>query len=860
MTISHDLPGAEAAVSSLVAAYRNIVTLRRGRIVFVVGGAGSGRSALLRAMPSLIGAIAPRPAVLAGTFDASGTYEPWESSRPSVRARAVVKRLLDVGAPAATLLEGVVPYGGLLQQALSRSRAALEIAEELGAGSECPDLTTLMPRVLGGLCEESPVVCIVDDVDRALSGWWTDLVLLFARRVASELPLLLILGTDGPSELGSHEPEEANVLFAARTLHAEGLATWHPLKRVDTEEARRWTEGATPGVARALLEVTGGQAEWTAQLWRDWQRRNVVEKRDDRCWDFTAGPAFAIDEIEYRFGQRLADLLGTEELMALVMTRRLLACAALEGRRFTADAVARALDRAPDEVIGELDEKLSRDEQRPNAVVVEAGSVDVRDETGVRSLRRYRFAAELDWLALLHHGHAQDERQEMSLRLARELESAYGSETHRVAQVLVRLYRDGGDLAKAALFQRMSNVGVSRAVILWRAQEALVAPRSQHVADARMTCRILLAAANELFHTGPFDQGLEFARAAHELMPPGDDQWRALYLMGRHSERLGEHEQARMHLRAALDLAVDRGDRASEADTRHALASIDLQERDYESAHEEFTAMLTLTRALRDRDREASTRHQLATIHLEQGNYDAAREEFTTVLALHHALRDRRGEAAVRYQLAAIHVKEGNYDAAREELTTVLALHRALRDRHGEASTRHQLASIQLEQANYDGAREEFTAVLTLRRALGHRSGEAATLHQLAWIDFYQRKYDAAREGFIAALALHRELRDRRAETAARDALASIDVKQGNYDRAYEEFTVVMALRRAIGDRRGEATAQQWLAWIDAERGNYDAARQQFAAALTLHRAIGDPDGEALARRQIAWLDAEKGS
>jgi len=50
----------------------------------------------------------------------------------------------------------------------------------------------LLPRELRRLCQDSPVVCIIEAADGDCDGLWADLVSLFARRVAKDLPLLLI--------------------------------------------------------------------------------------------------------------------------------------------------------------------------------------------------------------------------------------------------------------------------------------------------------------------------------------------------------------------------------------------------------------------------------------------------------------------------------------------------------------------------------------------------------------------------------------------------------------------------------------------------------------------------------------------
>ena len=84
---------------------------------------------------------------------------------------------------------------------------------------------------------------------------------------------------------------------------------------------------------------------------------------------------------------RRAGRLG-DDPRALREARELLVCAALEGRRFTAEGVAAALSRNRDEVNDVLDERLARDADHPLELVVEDGSVEVDDETGRRTLWR----------------------------------------------------------------------------------------------------------------------------------------------------------------------------------------------------------------------------------------------------------------------------------------------------------------------------------------------------------------------------------------------------------------------------------------------------------------------------------------
>lgn len=86
----------------------------------------------------------------------------------------------------------------LLGQVLSKSKAALKLTGAVLAVSPGASGLGLISRALQRLCEEEgPVVCVIETPDGNAGGLWADLVGLFARRIAKDLPLLLVFALDG---------------------------------------------------------------------------------------------------------------------------------------------------------------------------------------------------------------------------------------------------------------------------------------------------------------------------------------------------------------------------------------------------------------------------------------------------------------------------------------------------------------------------------------------------------------------------------------------------------------------------------------------------------------------------------------
>jgi hypothetical protein len=235
-----------------------------------------------------LGPTAPRrtsPRRAAGDHNPALADTPQQQAGdPGATAKTLLalKQLGSTGGQIATDLTDVgVPYAGLIAQILAATALPLELLERV-TRRERPDLSEFAPRLLRELCEAGPVVCIADEADQAATGGlWADLILGFARRVARNQQLLLILGVDGPEQLGVHQDDEPDSLFCARELVADELACWHPLAAVTPEDVERWIGPTSLEVLRALVEVTGGRAGMTGRLWDDWRRRGVVEDETD---------------------------------------------------------------------------------------------------------------------------------------------------------------------------------------------------------------------------------------------------------------------------------------------------------------------------------------------------------------------------------------------------------------------------------------------------------------------------------------------------------------------------------------------------------------------------------------------------
>lgn len=773
-----DVPGREDDLARLTGVYaRTARDGAAGQTLYVAGVPGSGRTALLRAFAAELAALDDPPTLLAGGFE-NGRFVSWDDSGPPPeRVTAVVEKVVSVP-------EGLVPYAALVGLAMSRGEAALELVRTLFDRSDRIAPTEFLPRLMRELSSHGPVVLLVDDADRAPGGLWGDAVLDLAERVAPEQPVLFVLAIERPAQLDQHEDDEPESLYLARRLRGRARARWVALDRVTIEELERWTGPAAPEVLEQLLDATGGRAAWAADLWRHWRSGAVViaeagdeEDEDLPRWTFAeGGRERTLDGFDDVLGRRLERLVGSASGAETAgAVRELLAHAALEGPVFTAEAVARVLRRDRDEIIDLLDDMLLHDDEHPDGVVHEAGSIGVDDEHGSRRhLWLYRFDAALDWLTLAYRGLGEPERREAARALARALIDVYGGPQY-VADTLARLYELAGDEGPARRYREMADVGANRDVLLWRAQTLLARPEPQERPDRRRASELLLAASRRLSAGGPYEDGLRFAEAVYRLAPLREQRAEALYLTGVHRFKLGDHDAARHALNLALALRRELGDERGQADVRAALALIDSRRGAHEAARSELAFVLDVYRAVGDRDAEAATRESLATIDMALGAHEQARANLIAVMDLEQADGDRRGEAGTRLRIARLDMEQGAFDEARRQLEAALRTYRDVGDRHGEADARHNLARLGIELGELDEARREFMRVLAVYRELDDLVGQAATRHSLASIAIEQRVFEKARRELKAVLELGRAMEDDDVVQAALDGLEVVD-------------------------------------------------------------------------------------
>ncbi len=543
----------------------------QGRVVFVTGEAGQGKTALVAEFARRAQTAHPDLIVAGGNCNAhTGIGDPYLPFREILglltgevqdrwAARAIsreqarrlwqalplaVQALVEAGPD---LIDLFLPGPALLRRAEAFApwpgRADwLPCLEELvgrkAAASADPNLQQSAlfeqyTRVVRWLAEQRPLLLLLDDL-QWVDGGSTNLLFHLGRRIQGGR--ILIVGAYRPAE----------VALGRLASGREGGRERHPLEPVINEftlqfgeievdlgqaEDRQFVEALLDSPAsplapnclgnnfrETLYRQTRGHALSTVELLRDMQERGDLVQDSEGRW--VEGQALDWEALPAQVEAVIAERVGRLDEPA----RELLRVASVEGETFTAEVVARVLGANERELVRQLG-RLDREHRL-------VGAQGMRRVSGGR-LSLYRFRHIL-FQRYLYNNVGEGERAYLHEDVGTALEALYWEEAEEMAAIapqLARHFQEAGIAGKAVGYlsqagdrarQQYAN---EEATIYFRRALALLEDAPPDASRAKVEAGIYERLGDVLRLTGQYDK----ARAAYQdalARTPADDRIR----------------------------------------------------------------------------------------------------------------------------------------------------------------------------------------------------------------------------------------------------------------------------------------------------------------------------------------------
>jgi tetratricopeptide (TPR) repeat protein len=773
-----------------------------GQVVFVTGGPGRGKTALLAEFGRRTMEAHPDLLVASGNCNAySGVGDPYLPFREvmamltgDVEARWLAgavstteARRLWNALPVA--MESLLQHGpqvtgplvdgqALLSRAgnwfataaarpespawLHRLRRRVERWRADPEGTAQSHLFQQVTNLLRNLAETHPLLLILDDLQ------WADtasISLLFHLGRRLEGARILIAGAYrveevAPGRRGERHPLE-KMLSEFKRTHGD---VWLDLAEGEEAERRRFVDALLDtepnclgeGFRRLLTRHTDGHPLFTAELLRAMQAREDLIQDEAGRWthgpvlDWQTLPARVEGVIEERVGQLEPEL------------RDILSVASVEGEVFTVQVVAQVLQMEESLLLRQLAQDLAR----WHRLVMEQAEVQV----GPRRLGRFKFRHVLVQ-NYLYQQLSLGQRRLLHGKVAVALESCYGERVDEFAVHLAHHHDRSGDDGRALPYFTKAAENAYRVY------------------------------ANDEAYTH-YTRAIE---AAKRLSADVESMIRVYLGRGRVRQTLGDFEGALADYEVALQLAGQEGQRAFERLEWRALLHLGRlwTSRDYHRAHGCFQRALNLANRMGDPEVLAESLNWMGNWHLNQENPRAAIAHHQEALAVFERAGDRRGLATTLDLLGIASLLGGDITACVGYYDRAVPLFREMDDLPNLASS------------------------LTGR---GHASCSTHTLLTLV----PSAIPISPRRDLDEAARINREIGSRAGEAWVLWSLGLLRTVQGRYGQAMEAAHSSLDVATQIGHREGMAASQCVLGILSLELLAPEEARRHLAAAMTV--------------------------
>ena len=469
-----------------------------------------------------------------------------------------------------------------------------------------------------------------------------------------------------------------------------------------------------------------------------------------------------------------------------------------------------------------------------------------------------RFALRHGKLKNLIGSAVKDSRQDIHLFIASTLEQFSREHSFADLQELAYQYTEGGQPAaskswlEAAADEGMRLAAYQRARELYQQAIDLDA-QTERTDSGRLNVKL----ARSLFHCGAFREATNLANNMLGTDPLEDSQRATLHkTAGLAQSRLGEYEEGKKHIQAALDLSSDALERV---ELVQELVGIDIALGSFLEAERASTAQLDRAKSLGNPRVTASIYNDLGIATFFQDLFDRSAGYFQESMKIYASSRQNARVADAMMNIGNVLSAKGDISQAIEYWENSLRLSKEYGTLNQQAQILNNLGIAHYKLRRFEVARTFYDNASAIFSRLESRQGGAYVLTNLGEVAFAEGQYERALMLGRDALKSYREMDDGQGIVETLLQLAQVHMVLGDVESSAGNLEEAGALT----DKKDLETFRSRLLLL---RGmhmmlvhKYEAALQSLRKAEECAHEGGEITHQLLVKLRMAECDLRMG-
>lgn len=265
----------------------------------------------------------------------------------------------------------------------------------------------------------------------------------------------------------------------------------------------------------------------------------------------------------------------------------------------------------------------------------------------------------------------------------------------------------------------------------------------------------------------------------------------------------GEYDAALENYALAIPLFEESKDLYNLAVTLNNVATIHIERKEYEKAHNSLRRCIELRKELDLKDEAAIAHSKLAYCYLKLKKLQESIENYNVALEINQQIQDIPATCGSYFNLGIACKAKGDLEAAIEMFQRSVERARELHDDLYVADALEYLGTVCLDSEDFNHAKKSLDQCVEIYSKMGDKTGQAVTLNNLGNVELRLGNLDIARKHFEEALQIFEETGAKEFSIASSiHNLAHVLSKQGLFPEAV--FCALrakdIAARSSIGD------------------------------------------------------------